>query len=430
MNVPSARRPGAGVTRFIPRLPLRRRIHGVVRNGWPLLVWGLALCGAAWLYVVDGARGRVTAIVADDRMAVNTQYAARVLSVLVKPGDRVAAGQLVATLDPSDARLRLDVVAADLARLEADAPAQAQAWRRAAAAARTDAARLRLDLVRHAGERQRDSLSMVSAERGFADDVEAIEDRIIVVAGEIDHDRAVLRETDAELDRLKALAGSAAAAPVSIDVLAARHDATSRRIEANERRLAEVSHQRDAALNRAKRWSGIAQPCSAVQDDEAPAAGLGAAAEDVEIALAPAYAAIRVQEERLRAIRAEIDALSLRAPADGLVSEVVLAPGEFAPVGASIVTLVAHRPGRFVAFVPEGEGLSVGPGEKVVLRPSHRRGDPIEGRVVEVGAAVVEAPIRFRPGAAVPIWGREVYLQVDGAPQLLPGESYNVLFTD
>ena len=126
MNVPSARRPGAGVTRFIPRLPLRRRIHGVVRNGWPLLVWGLALCGAAWLYVVDGARGRVTAIVADDRMAVNTQYAARVLSVLVKPGDRVAAGQLVATLDPSDARLRLDVVAADLARLEAEAPAQAE----------------------------------------------------------------------------------------------------------------------------------------------------------------------------------------------------------------------------------------------------------------------------------------------------------------
>lgn len=432
MNVPSAKGPSSGITRFLPRRPIRSRVRGLLRKGWPMLVWLLAGAAAVWLYAIDGARGRVTAIVADDRVAVNTQFAARVRAVLVEPGDSVAAGQVVATLDDADARIRLDLVSAELDRLEADVPAQAQAWRRAAAAARTDAARLRLDLARRDGERKRDDLTSVSAERGFAEGLEAVQDRIIVVSGEIDHDRAVLRETDAELDRLKALGGAAAAAPVSLDVLSARHDATLKRIEANERRLAELGRQRDAACARAKRCSEVAVPCSAAQAEPGPeaASALEAAAADEDVALAPAYAAVRAQEQRLRELRAEIDALSLRAPAAGRVSEVVLTPGEFAPAGASILTLVPSRAGRFVGFVPEGEGLAVAPGERVLLRPSHRRGDAIEGRVVHVGAAVVEAPLRFRPSPTIPIWGREIYLQADSAPSLIPGEAYGVVFTE
>ncbi len=410
-SVPGARPPRSGITKMIPRIPLRGRIRRGLRGVWPIAAWLLAVGAALWLYRLDGGRGRIPAIVEARQISVSAGRPARVEAVLVVAGQAVRRGQVVATLDASEARSRLDLAIAELTRLEAEIPASAQEWRIAEREALFEAERMRVDLDGAAR-------SEAAASRGFANDVESIEERIVVVEGEIARDRAERRQIEAELTRLEKL-GAESVSALTMEVLDARRDAASERIEGNERRLALLKRQQEAVVARGEAWEARSPiECK-----------LPAAPEvDEGIHLAPLFAAVRVQEERVRQARGEIEALSLCAPAHGHVGEVLLRPGELALAGAPILSITTSRPGRLVAFVPEDGSADVGLGEEVVIRPAHRNGDPVRGRVVGLGASIVEAPVRLRPSPTVPIWGREVYLEAEGAPAFLAGEECRVVF--
>lgn len=175
---------------------------------------------------------------------------------------------------------------------------------------------MRLDL-------EQSARSDAAASRGFANDAESIEERTRVVEGAIATDRAEVREIDAELSCLNKPESNADSG-LTTDVLLPRHDTGLKRIEPDERRLELLARQRELVIARKRAWEEM----SSVQARPVlPVAG------DEEVHPVPLANALRALSERGRQARAEIEVLTVRAPVDGRVGEVLLAPARPALAG-------------------------------------------------------------------------------------------------
>jgi hypothetical protein len=94
--------------------------------------------------------------------------------------------------------------------------------------------------------------------------------------------------------------------------------------------------------------------------------------------------------------------------------------------GTEVVSLVTARPGMVVAMVPDRRATQVLTGAKVSLQRPGTVGQRLTGRVVDVAPVVDELPSRFRPAPAISAFGRRVFIRLDQAIELLPGEPLNV----
>jgi multidrug resistance efflux pump len=128
----------------------------------------------------------------------------------------------------------------------------------------------------------------------------------------------------------------------------------------------------------------------------------------VQLRVAPLRQALEVNQATLAQIDLQIAALTLRAPADGVVGIINRRPGELLQAGEAAVTIIAHRPGVFEIYVPAREARipSVGMTAQVSRVGLFSRNVP--GRVIEVAPTVAEMPPRLRSSPAVPVWGRRI----------------------
>jgi RND family efflux transporter MFP subunit len=104
------------------------------------------------------------------------------------------------------------------------------------------------------------------------------------------------------------------------------------------------------------------------------------------------------------------------APFDGVVVHRHVAPGEYLPAGASVVTLIRSNVLRFTAGVPENKAVRVRPGQGVRIHPADGA-PPVEATVSRVSPSLDQSSRALRIEADVPnadrLWRAGLFAEAD-----------------
>lgn len=137
---------------------------------------------------------------------------------------------------------------------------------------------------------------------------------------------------------------------------------------------------------------------------------------------APLRSAMRLQEERLKLIEAELTPIELRAPIDGRVGQVLRLNGEAVASGEPIVVVRATRPDYIIGYLPHPLRLTPAPGMRVTVRSRAVDQTEVEGQILEVGAQFEEMePLQGRLGEFLQR-GLPVKVSLPPESTLRPGE--------
>jgi HlyD family type I secretion membrane fusion protein len=290
----------------------------------------LAMLGwAAWARVDEVVRAAGTVEPAGRVKLVNHPHGGRVAAIHVREGQAVRAGEILVTFDGELARSerselagRLELRKVEVARLEAEASGRDLAL--------ADAA-LRPDLLAS-------QQALLDARN------DALADRREALARSLEARRGEMRTAEAEIGRLRASLELLERQRVAVRELADRGLYPELKVVQLERQfsddrgeLAKAEAQRDSAR------AAVAEAASLLDGVETERRS---AALDQ---LAQATADRDRLAEQLRAQEAILASLEVRAPADGIVQEIVVAaPGQ---------AVAAHE--ALMRLVPLGEGLVV-----------------------------------------------------------------------
>ncbi len=351
------------------------RWQPVMRRYGPWAAWFVAAAMAQLMYLGHAGLGSAPAAIEAREVSLAAPVTARVLDVSVLPGQRVSADQVVARLDSAEAEARIALAKAELQSAEAKVLAT-----QAELAMRID---------------DRRTLEAGRAAVALAE-LEAEEKRA----------RAQLHEVDEQMAREAQLVQSRVAQSVVLD-----------KLKLNRAALAQATESYPATLQKAHEHLANAQRQR------------GSSAKLGDLLLAPAHAEVARAKAALALAEWRRQLLDLKAPFDGRVGAVLFAPGATAHEGAPVVMIVDERPTVAVAWVDQSWASEVQAGDLVSLTPIDRSGPSRTGRVVTVGAGIVETPKRFQPVPGRLAWSREARVQVDTDEQrLVPGQAFKADF--
>jgi HlyD family secretion protein len=334
----------------------------------PLLLIGSV---AAYLLARDSGMGSATARGFSEAIALNVSSptGGRLVELLVTAGQSVKAGDVIGRLD---------------------------------------GASLELDHKRAEAEHKLLEAKLLAETSREDDDVMRAEVwRLRTVAGS-QQDQAALTALDRELGRLNSLLD---------DQLVKASDVEPRRRE------------RDALAARVGTFERARVAGQAGLDDKSDHGKADRHRAVVQLRVAPLREALRVKEAELAQIAYKQSALTLRSPADGLVSVINRRPGELVAVAEAAVIIVAHRPGYFAIYVPERQARVPNVGDPVTLSRRGLLTRNADGRVVEVSPDIVELPPRLRVSQQIPVWGRRILSDASGSESMRsvpPGEEIRV----
>jgi multidrug efflux pump subunit AcrA (membrane-fusion protein) len=176
------------------------------------------------------------------------------------------------------------------------------------------------------------------------------------------------------------------------------------------------------------------QAAAALVQSEAQVAAARTQLEGLEAGLPPEQiAAVEARlaqaQAALESLLAERDLLTITAPQDGLVIEVLVQPGEVVAPGATLVTIADLTNLNLTVYVPENEVGQVRPGQVVALTVDSYPDRPFEGRVVRIADQAQFTPrnITTVDERVNLVFAVDISLaNPDG--QLKPGMSAEVLF--
>lgn len=343
----------------------RQYLRLVLRRTPAALPVLLAL-GGFWVLSPDlaGGRGAFTGYAEEQLHPVAPLQVGRLKSVPVQLGMPVHAGDVVAVLDARPLELQRAELLTELAQAEAQLVAAQD--------------------VQRAGL-QRGQLQAVRTH--------AIEER----------SRAELRELNVQVKRLRQLSAAHLVRQSELEAALVKQQA----VEADLR-------SRPTGTPRELQLMGL-QPRP--QSDQL---------ERLEDRLAPYRAALQVKQAALHQVEYAIGEMTLRAPVDGMIDTILLWPGAMVTPATPVLNIVAMRPGRIVAFVPERQVHGVRVGGRVKVRRIGRLLGALPGRLTALAPIVEEVPPRARVSPTAPLWARRVLIELDTPVQLLPGEAFHV----
>lgn len=347
----------------------------------PWVMWAGTMTGVAWLWLDVHDEGAAVGFAAGVEYVIAPAQPGRIASLVVAPGQRVHAGEVVAVLATDTVAAERALLAAERERLEAEL-----------GAVRSDTA-----------------LRTSATARGFDESIAAADLALQSARAERRVRAAESAALKAQADALAGLVAARMADRRELDALRVKRAAVEKQVEAADGLIHELVHQAAAARSRR-----AALPVDAT-----------------ELALRPLRAELAVLAGREQLLALRDEEAVLRAPADGEVAAVHLRPGEFAAAGAPVVTLVDRGPGpddEIVVCMREDQAARVRPGEAVSLRGRSRGGAAVAGHVTRVGPRITELPPRCRRDPAIAEWGREVTVALDERAPLLPGQAFSVAF--
>ena len=341
----------------------------VRRPSLATFIWAATAAGAALLYMrVSPDAAAIPGVVEVPRHALGAPTAGRVRSVVVTPGQRVSAGDVLATLEA-------DALDADLAVARGEL---------AEALAAADAAAAELNLA------QRDR------KRGIATELARAQAALAAARSEQAAATAESRVLVEQLERFDAAARARLAEAGQVGELRARAES--------------LDGARAFQPEVVRAWSSLTTE----------ATGALAEPEDEAITrqLAPTRALVETRTARLAALLETRDRMTLRAPADGVVARVLKQAGDPVVAAEPVVQVVARGRATAVAYAPEqaARHFVVGQTVRVVGRD---RTLATQGVVEAVGPEIAEQPTALWLNPQRPRYGRPVYIRLqDNAPVL------------
>lgn len=353
------------------------------RTVLPLGVWLGVMGTAGWLWV--GLRtGSVRGFVEGIAYGVAAPAPGRLTAVLVVPGQHVRAGDPIAQIDDRELQAEVAAVVAEQRRVEAEL---------GAVTAQTQ-------------------MEIGDSSRGIEESV----------------DSADLAREEARAER-----SIAAAELAALDVqVATTRELVDKRM-ADRRDLAELDVRKAALERQLKVADGIIRRLDA-QATSARSRRAGLPSDTTVKVTGPLRAELEVLGAQLEQLAARRDSLTLRAPADGEVTAVLLRPGEVVDIGALVATIagpaMATEQGAPVVFVCGGEGATAEIGTIARLAPPEGGGEVLTAHVQRVSPEVAQLPMRCWRDPRIPQWGRGIFLALDQPIALVPGQTFAVQLTD
>lgn len=349
----------------------------------PWFVWCLAMGTAGWLWMSvhrPSARGFVEAV----HYSVTAPQTGRLATVTVQVGDRVRAGDVIATLDGSATKAELGVLDA-----------------------RREQIRAELDAVA-----SRAQASVSEVHRDVEESVDAAERTLQEARSERSVRAAELAALNEQTDEVRTLVEKR---------MADRRDLVE--LEVAQTVLKKAIQQADAVVRQLQRQASSAR----ARRDGVPQ---DAEARETE----PLRAELAVLDLQQEVLRLRIDAMTLRAAGDGEVTALNLRAGEVVQAGVVVATITGVA-GEFGAGAPivrvcldQEEAAKVQPGEAAILRGPDGQGPPRDAHVTQLGPQVAQLPARCWEDPRIPRWGRSVFLAVDDPEGVMPGQAFDVKF--
>jgi multidrug resistance efflux pump len=99
---------------------------------------------------------------------------------------------------------------------------------------------------------------------------------------------------------------------------------------------------------------------------------------------------IRLALAQLQRARIDLASTEVKAPVDGFVTNTVLAPGQYAATGRTMVTIIDTESAWVVANLPENALGNVRPGDAVAIAFNVHPGRVVQGRVESIASGVTQ----------------------------------------
>lgn len=348
------------------------RIREMLLKSGPVLSLVATLGLAGWLHFgsVGPASGKVVGFAQGYDSTVASLEVGRIAVLAVEPGQAVSAGQIIASLDAAPLDAEIAILEAEKTRLEGLIPAeQAEAM-------------------------QKLDESVESLERDLTDAQE-----------ELAQAKSQAKALESERSRAKKLVEDKLAVSEELTKLDVEYAGIKPVVDEKPRAIQLLRKQLDAAKSRRDKAAKTFD-----------AKGVGPLAGDLLVTTA--------QLEQIRRRRAD---LVLRAPMNGRVTMIWKRAGDVVAVAEPLVTLVSAQK-RVVACVPEQLALRVALGDRAKLWVQGGPSAPLMGTTVALSPIVTEVPIRCRRVPTIPLWGREVTIELDGPVELVPGQAFDIDF--
>lgn len=340
---------------------------------WPLLVWTGAAVAALALFFYGAHTGGMVGYVEIVEHPIASLELGRLVAVDVVVGQTVKAGDVVARLET--AQLDAELAAEEALRQEA---------------------RVTLPIPEQ---------SALQVERQFALALASAQATLDGLRLQESQDQAELAVLDGELARMNELLEKRLIDASTVSLLRGRHAALTKAmalyptsIRDQGQRVEETRRQQEAAQ-------------AALRTTARSGSG-GETNFQVE-----------VQAQRVAALEARRRECVLKAPGPGVVGQIMIRPGDVVLAGLPILTIVENQARRVIGFLPEINARESKEGQAMWVDRMYGFGESFAAHVTSLEPAVRGLPGQVNPVPGRTMRGRRIICDLDGATDLLPGET-------
>jgi multidrug resistance efflux pump len=370
--------------------PLAQRLSDFRLRTLPLIVWTVCALVAVGMLVGRASRFEYVGLAQTMEYPISPASTGTVQTVVVDIYDRVDPGEMVAKLDDTLLLASIETSSATLVKLQSELEA-------ARAQLLTDEgqglANWAADLRRFQADEEQRRLDLLSLRVAY-------EERQIE-----------LERFDIEEQRARELFEAGVVAKNLWERARLERDAVRQGLEDGRILLEQTEQEYFAARTRREEYE----------------AGLPNG-DWMDPILQPLREAIEVESRRLDEIEVARQALVLRSPVAGQVSEILCRRGQSVRPGEPVVVVAEGSVREIVAYLAEDDGREIAPSTPVMVSTRGVGGTVSESVVIRVGPTIQQLPPRLWRNPRQPDYGRAVVIAAVPGMRLTPGEMVNVKF--
>ena len=143
-----------------------------------------------------------------------------------------------------------------------------------------------------------------------------------------------------------------------------------------------------------------------------------------------AYEILKRQlEKELEVLLIEEKQLIKIAEVHGTVGSVSAQRGELLSPYTTILSIYESNPTVIKAVMNEGYKYKIEVGETVKVESANRNYN-IDGKIIEIGARIIEYPSRLKVNQNIQMWGQELFIKIPADNKFLNGERVAVIIKD
>lgn len=355
--------------------------------GWLLwVVWAGALAGASHIYFESPDFSSIPGMGEILESHAAASEVARVLSVRVAAGQRVRAGELMMTFDPAPVDIDLAAARANLARCQSNLEATLLALRR----------------------------ERMSEERAFEKSIDVTDMGLIGAQVMAQVDQAEAEGLRIKIRWWESLVARQLVSEQNLQELRAQLAAVEQRLVARQTAVDSWNERLDKVE---RRWQAWKRAVPSADDDP------------MQRDIAPLKAQVDVAKAQLAQVEMRRDHLTVRASVDGVVSRVLMQPGDVATPGQTAVVLRAPEVRRVIAYALDTVARRLRIGASVHVQRRDGSGRLLKAHVEGFGG-VAPLPLQLQSvPARAPLAAEEIVIVLEEGT-LLPGEPVDVAFLE